>query len=135
MTYKIELEMGDRWNDGHGRYESCLYESNYSRSDIETAYRKSVELTGIDFTSVVARDYCDSYISKTLYDELVSKGMKDIFKEWDYEWEENITGLSLTTDDYAGLYIEFVKMSLPDLEMNQVGLDYSSIDIGGYGLF
>jgi hypothetical protein len=48
-TNKMYLVLGDWSNDGHGKHDKYLLESNVDVSVIQQAYKDSCKLTGVSF--------------------------------------------------------------------------------------
>lgn len=66
MPYTIELKLGDWSHDGHGITESIYISSNISTLKLKKAYKLGAKILGFDFSEIVARNYEDSKIKKTM---------------------------------------------------------------------
>lgn len=156
---KMYLVLGDWSDDGHGKYEKVLLESNLSVTDIQNAYKASCKLTGVsfnhneDFTETgrvfeeadkyrIACEYNNGMLSKFVFDILAKHGLtKKMLKEWDSENEtfedgedeENEEGFWLYPELYVKLWIWFVKLSLPRCAtINVVDVKDDTPVINGY---
>lgn len=128
---KMYLVLGDWSDDGHGKHDKILLESNVSVEDIQNAYKASCKLTGVsfnhneDYTETdrdwreadrfrIACEYEDSTLSPFVFGILAKHGLtKKMLKEWDPDGFEDEEDISLTTESYIQLWIWFVKLSLP----------------------
>ncbi len=152
------LVLGDWSDDGHGKYEKILVETNQPVEKIQQAYKDSCKLTGIsfnhndDFTGIkqtvadfqgdytkyfksqrerlIGSEYENYTLNKYCYDKLTSFGinLKEIF-EVD---EENPEEVYIDTDSFPKLWFAFVKLSLPDLEYSIPVENDSTPVINGY---
>lgn len=131
----MRLILGDWSNDGHGKHEDIILISNYPIEQIQEAYKKSCKLTGIsfnhndDYTEAgrgweeqekyrIACKYEDSSLTKFQINILKQFGNLDellnntkIFEDYPYDNGD----YNLTPDNFAALWLWFVKLSLPDL--------------------
>lgn len=139
MRFKIDI--GDPHDDGHGKHDEYIVETNKTNSEILTAYKASVELTGLAFddTPIVVNgvtinwqhpEYDDRKICVEYESYSPSKFAWSVLKEHGIE-ETDVYG-----QDFVKLFLAFVKLSLPDLEYQIVPdtLPYLNINIG-YGLY
>lgn len=145
---KMYLVLGDWSDDGHGKYEKILMESNLSVLEVQEAYKKACEITGIEFNHnedytkrnrdwkkradyQVCVDYEDSELKPKVKKILIKYGIKvDMDNE---NW-------------FTDLWIDFVKIARPDLELKRAdktkdfpvinGYWNKNLNVGfGYGLF
>jgi hypothetical protein len=144
MKYKFKIEIGDPSKDGHNQSEDRIINSNKKITEVRKAYDKSCEITGLVFTSnkdIIVnneklgwqhpehsdRSICTDYES---YD--TSELAQTILKECGIE-NPNIDG---DVDSLVDIFLEFIKLSLPDLEYNIVQDNIPSLGLTiGYGLF
>lgn len=143
------LVLGDWSDDGHGKYDKVLVESNKSVKEIQDAYKASCKLTGVSFNNnndftERKRDWNETrkYQIATQYEQGfdVSDEAKqalrdagfDVEKHFAYGMEED--GDQDDDNDAIFLYLwtEFVKLSLPDLIINKIAEDNSIPVINGY---
>lgn len=132
---KMYLVLGDWSDDGHGKHDKILLESNVSVKDIQKAYKASCRSTGVsfngneDFTEVdrgweekgkyhIACEYEDGVLSKFVFDILAKHGLtRKMLEEWDTETlhddDDPEDGFGLFTETYIQLWIWFVKLNLP----------------------
>lgn len=152
---KMYLVLGDWSDDGHGKHDKILLESNVSVKDIQDAYKASCKMTSIsfnhneDFTETdrgwkeadkyrIACEYQDGQLSKFVFDILAKHGLtKGMLKEWDNgcldddDFEGN--GIGLYVESYVQLWIWFVKLNLPSSVIIKVVNEKNKIPcINGY---
>lgn len=153
--YKMYLVLGDPSGDGHMQTEKILLESTHPVEDIRKAYRDSCKLTGIsfhhaedDFTGI-KRDWreADKYHIATEYEEnRVPDTCADILKTFGIivpkrdEDKEAYKQFYNKNDWFTKLWISFVKLSLPELEMDfyEIPSINTTVEMDvqlGYGLF
>jgi hypothetical protein len=144
MKYKMYLVLGDWSDDGHGKFEKILLESNYPVKKVQDAYKKSCKLTGISFNSCYGKEnytgversweeaekYC---IAVEYEDSKISPECIKVLKKH---------GIATPTDDddtfydseywFADLWVAFVKLSLPDLELTRLDAKDDIPVINGY---
>lgn len=132
--YKMYLVLGDWSGDGHSISEKILMESNYPVDKVQQAYKDSCKLTGIsfnhneDYTGIkrdwqerdkyhIATEYGKSDVSDECVEALAKHGLilpkksddKEAYYDYfdsDYYW-------------FTNLWTDFVKLSLPDLELTR----------------
>lgn len=146
---KMYLVLGDWSDDGHGKYEKVLVESNKSVREIQDAYKASCSLTGVSFNInqdytgrnrewSVAEEYCiaTEYEQGFEISDKVKQGLKDagfdVEKHFSFGMDED--GDQVEDNDVIFLYLwtEFVKLSLPDLVINKIPEDNGIPVINGY---
>jgi hypothetical protein len=129
---KMYLVLGDSSDDGHGKYEKVLLNSNVKVDSIRYAYKASCKLTGVsfnhstDYTEVgnknqIATKYEDGVLHKKVFDILAKHGLtKEMLREWDVcdyfeegDFEDGQFGLY--EEIFVSLWIWFVKLSLPEV--------------------
>lgn len=141
--YKFIIETGDPSGDGHSQGDRVLVKSNKTMSSVMSAYKESAEMTGLVFqenetVSIggkkldwkhpeykqrrVCVDYQDSSPSELAYKILIEHGIEEF----------EVYG----SESLVSLFMEFVKLSLPDLEYEiiQDKSDVLPISIG-YGIY
>ncbi len=130
------LVLGDWSDDGHGKHDKILLESNVSIDEIQQAYKDSCKLTGVafnineDFTETnrpwqeadlyrIACEYDEGNLSMFVFGILAKYGLtREMLNEWDvdgngdYE-DEDYDPVILYKESYVSLWIWFVKLSLP----------------------
>lgn len=132
----IEVEIGDVCRDGHGLFDTFIFESNYSSDEINQAYYKATDLLGFDYLKECCKDYQDGIIIPKYASILVDRGIinkEDLIKETKgrfikggYEIQE--------TSEFLDIYIDIVKLILADLDYNSFKTEYLDLDNAGYGL-
>lgn len=133
---KMYLVLGDWSDDGHGKYEKILLLSNKPVSEVQQAYKDSCRLTGLSFNGnkhytglnrtwheaeehEICTDYEDYELNETC---------KRILKEYGIEIDEDF----ICMDSFVQLWIKFVKLSLPDLELERSEVRDEIPNINGY---
>lgn len=150
MKNRFKIELGDPSNDGHGKCETFVVKSNKTIEEIENAYKRSCELTGLVFTEntdVIVngekmkwqhpeyndRKLCVEYesfdISKLAWEILEKHGLDR--KTYLIQEEED-----LEDEGLLSLFLDFIKLTLPDLEyeIEEDELETLGLTIG-YGRF
>jgi hypothetical protein len=134
MEYKFNLEIGDTSGDGHREMKTIFIECNHSMAELDDAYNKSVDLTGIDLIEDCCRDHEDNALDKDTADILITHlDLVSIIGTCDKKYNKPYNLENLWVDSWRDLVMRFIKLSLPDLEYNII--ESESFDIGGYGLF
>jgi len=124
----IILTVGDWSKDGHNQFEVIPTKSSHNIEDIKKAYKQSVEKTGVDLSKEVCSEYGDREIKNEVTEKL--KPYFDV-RDFTYTGEEKIwEGI-----EFAYIYCEFIKISLPEFEYKFRNSNENNINIGGYGLF
>lgn len=146
---KMYLVLGDWSDDGHGKYDKVLVESNKSVKEIQDAYKASCKLTGVSFNhnddyTEIKRDYKEQekYHIATEYEQGfdVSDEAKQALRDAGFDADKHFAfgmdeeGDQVEDNDvvFLHLWTEFVKLSLPDLIINKISEDNSIPVINGY---
>lgn len=153
--YKIYLTLGDWANNGHGKSEKILLESNKPISSINESYIKSVKLTLVNFNNYrhIQYDYkkaekfefCvsyeDCYLNHYIFEKLAKFGLtRELLESFGAEdWKERVEGQEpkwfINIDCFALLFIWFVKLSDKELEIKKIDSSIPELKGFGYGLF
>jgi|688.fasta_scaffold805357_1 hypothetical protein len=146
---KMYLVLGDWSDDGHGKYDKVLVESNKSVEEIQDAYKASCKLTGVsfnhneDFTErkrnykekqkyQIATEYEQGFnVSDEAKQALRDAGF-DVEKHFAYGMDEDNDQIEDNDVIFLYLWTEFVKLSLPDLIINKIPEDDNIPVINGY---
>lgn len=149
MEYTYVLPIGDWSKDGHSQSENITMEMNKSKEEIIDAYHKTTELLNMTFDSNdmigsnpirLINGWEDDKLSREVADILSSHGVNfELFG--DYYPEKDC--YFLDAEDAAILFMEFVKISLPDLEYKRINNKtpylfgyWGDLNISvGYGVF
>jgi hypothetical protein len=159
---KVKLIIGDCSGDGHDIKEIFVFESNKTNIEIYEAYEESCKLTGLilggyDHTGLnldwkhpenldrrVASMYLSNKISKLAENILLLHGI-DVWDGFDKEYFEDNDLVEIDgVGHFFELWLNFVKLSLPDLILEEVSYKKSELKdipkIGnyptfGYGIF
>jgi hypothetical protein len=148
---KVKLLIGDWSGDGHGKSESIIFETNKTVEEIQQAYKDSCKLTGIsfnhneDYTGLnlkwnhpeykdrkICTEY-DSYEISRLAEKILKEHGIDVWEGFDedaYDREDELAPVD-GVDHFTELWVKFVKLSLPDLEMTRISDDEIPV-INGY---
>lgn len=140
---RILFELGDRWSDGHGKWEHIAVETNYTEEQMRNAIRKQK----IFDINKECSEYEDSTLSPKLVKKLVEIGAIEIYDE-DFGGSRVATKSDIPKEvdpecfhleEGASSYVEYLMKVLQHLDKDfhwQIVEDTSpTIDIGGYGLF
>ena len=134
MIYKFNLEIGDTSGDGHSEMKTILIECNYSMEELADAYNNSVDLTNIDLIENCCAEDEDNTLDKNTADILIKHlDLVSIIGTCDEKYNTPYNLENLYVDSWRDLVMQFIKLSLPDLEYTIIKPE--SFDIGGYGLF
>jgi hypothetical protein len=125
MAFLIELIVGDASRDGNGQTEVIIVSSNKSSSEIMKAYRKGVQIVGVDLEDEVST-YSNTELTSDFV-EAISKhfDLNDYAEEYEGEW-------NIYPGGYAGLYMDIAKLGDSSIEFEYPSTE--SIDVGGQGL-
>jgi len=142
MKYKFKIPVGDPSGDGHSQCEYFIIESNKSQEEIKEAYNKSCELTGLVFTEnkdiVVNGEKLDwqhpEYKNRKICVDFESYEASNLAKEIlkNYNIDGDVDG----TDGLLDIFLEFIKLSLPNFEYKLIEDNIPILNLPiGYGLF
>ncbi len=147
-TYTFKVPIGDPSDDGHGKADIFTVECNHGILELKEAYKQSCEKLQIAFdhgtlklgwthpeskARTIAVEYGDSKVSDLAYNILKENSISvnggddedDDYKYW-------IEG----PEELLSIVMQFIKLSLPDLEYKVIGEKLPSLDLGiGYGLY
>lgn len=148
---RMYLVLGDWSDDGHGKYEKVLLQSNVSVEEIQTAYKNSCKLTGVSFNHnddytgknrnwedlkkyQICTGYDDAELTQEVFDALAKFGLtKEILTSFDTEGIMGGDEYYLYKESYTNLWIWFVKLSLPkDTVLEKVSEKNEIPVINGY---
>lgn len=129
MKHRICLEVGDRYDDGHGKWDQFRFESNFDSTQIATAYRKGCEILGFDLINDYCQDYEDNLIPATEHQKLIKNGI-DFFDRHSADGD----GLA-GPKAWANTYMAIAKLGDRNLEYISLNKSDFVIDIEGYGLY
>lgn len=114
---KSSLVIGDWSKDGHNQSEFVYFEHNKTEEEIKNAYLKACKKIGVQLhdhkKNSILSDYEESSISKEIYDKLVNSGVNMEAIELDDPCEDEY---AFNSDSVALLFLEMVKVTLPDFE-------------------
>lgn len=130
LQYKIKVNIGDWSNDGHGYNEVYVFDSNYDVNALRVAYKQSCELVGVQFNHntnytddesksrhgtpyYICTKYGDASVSEEAATLLLEKGL-DVA---DYSMQHD--EILYDADCILNLILDFIKLSLQDLELNE----------------
>ena len=153
LIYTLAINVGDRWADGHGKYETIQVRSSRHMKEIMVAYCDSVKTYKIGFDSndrrifkdiIPLKDFtfiCTDYGDRVLPDkflELINE-MKETFPISNFVSYED-SPLEEGPEDFAMLFLWFAALSLKDRELASFEVhtipDVQTCGVNmGYGLF
>lgn len=128
MLHEIQLVMGDWSDDGHGKTETVRIRSNLPALELQAAYLKGVEITGVHLTSSIASEYEDSIFPQEAIDSLAKFGVnpESYLEEYEDDW-------IVTAETFHWIWLFIARIGNPELEWEEFRAD--TLNIGGYGLF
>lgn len=139
---KFKIYLGDPSDDGHGKFDFFIIESNKTTKEIEQAYTQSCELTGLTFTEnspIIVNgkeiDWQDpEYDDRRICVEYESYNPSDL--AWSILNEHGIEKQECYKESFVHLFLKFIKLSLKDLEYSILNdkIEELPLDIG-YGLY
>lgn len=123
---KIKVVIGDWSGDGHDYYDEIVFKVNKDISTLRQGYKDSCKKTGVQFN--INEDYTGlgkdaAHICTEYIDCLVPKYVRDILKEFDIYPEKG----PLEPDYFAELILEFIRLSVPDLEWEESSFKRSEL--------
>lgn len=132
MNNIIKLLVGDPSNDGHGKTESLIIDSNLSIKQLESAYKKGSKTLKFDLFKY-CNDWEDAKIPFKEWKKLIDNGLdvKD-FGCYDQIEEEFDTSF-LYSLDYFTVYLFICKFGNNDFKYS-ITEEANVLNIGGYGL-
>lgn len=129
MKHLVEITTGDPGGDGHQQFDNHYFKTNYPSGKLKEAYKKSVELTGIDM-----HQECSDYDYSRLTEECVESFAKHGLDMSKYVEDENDNYID--QDSYVSLIMKFISLSMPeDFKYQSTGLSADSLGSFGYGLY
>ena len=125
----INLVVGDRWDDGHGKTETFLYKVTGAESnkEITDAHSIGCQKLGIEIDKYGGFPYCQGYEDDSFPAEIAEKLNLSDYNETDEEM------VGLFPEAFAELYTKIVQVGNPDITFELIR--GAEINIGGYGLF
>lgn len=135
MRNRFKIKLGDPSNDGHGQCKTFIFKCNKTTTEIETAYKKSCELTGLVFTEntdVIVEgeklnwqhpEYSDRKLCVDYESYEPSELAWSILSKHGLEKDDYLIAGEddLENEAFLDLFLDFITLSLP-------GLDYKIID-------
>jgi len=144
MENKFKIEIGDPSGDGHNKVETKIINSNKTIQEVRDAYKKSCELTGLVFTSntnVIVNNKIlnwsdDEYSDRNICVEYESYDTSELAQTILEEYGIENPVIDGDIDSLVDIFLEFIKLSLPDFEYDIVQDIIPSLGLTiGYGLF
>lgn len=134
---QFKLQFGDWSNDGHGKSQDFILETNKSVKDVEEAYAKAKEKSGVDLENICS-EYEERALESETYDKLKALGWKPNLSEKDLARFENKNSfysyLNMTESLLVELFIWYVKFGDPTIEVS-IGKIPTFSKSFGYGLY
>lgn len=153
----VKLEIGDRWSDGHGKYEHFRFTHNLdSNSALQKAYNDGSIILGHDIVEEVAEEYQDHILPEDILEALLDNGVltkvetpnkhgpekvnvtyhfTSTKEGYDHAYSYSDTAFS-NCEFHAYLWLEVARLGNPSLEYTSLKEEQSeTIAIGGYGYF
>jgi hypothetical protein len=147
MMYKFKLPIGDWSDDGHGKHEDYIIESNKPLQEIRELYFQACEKLGFTLDGhhelTPCRDYEEYHFKDETIEALLNFGL-NISEDEQEKWVKD----SIETQEFCDLVLKFIKTQDPELILTRIpsedfpmfqfyGFDNQKRHIGyfGYGLF
>lgn len=153
---RFKIKIGDPSDDGHGKYEDFIIESNYTVATVRNAYKESCKLTGIQFSYLGNNnhigieltwnnsEFSDRAIAAEYESRTLSKLATDILIKFDLINNDNYEDDQYyieDTYDFVHILLNFIKLSLPEFNYRIVSDNLEVLNSGdlnvqfGYGLY
>lgn len=131
---KVKITIGDWSEDGHNHYDEFVFETNKTVKEIQDAYKQSCKLTGLIFdcnnnhTGIEELDWQhpewnDRKVCVEYENNHISKLAEKILTSYNVEVKKRYNA-----DDFINLMINFIKLSLPDLQIEETTFKKSELD-------
>ncbi len=131
MENKVKITIGDWSQDGHEEYDEFVFDSNKTVHEIRQAYKDSCKLTGLQFN--YNKNYTglpehnsygtDRHICTEYNENEITDLALNILKE--HGIDINVDKLDI--DVFLKLLIDFIKLSLPDLVLEEAAFKKSEL--------
>ncbi len=138
LTHIFTITTGDRWDDGHGKYDTQAFKCSHSHDDVRKLYGMSCKLHSIDLTR-----YCSDYEDSSFPEDFINR-LYEIFGAYpevigflDNAFRQDdgsIDGEYVDQDLYVDLYFWIAKLVDGTLAWKKTEA-LPDIDIGGYGFY
>lgn len=128
IKHCINLSLGDWSHDGHCKTSVFTIQSSLGYKELEGAYKKGVEIVGLDIREEIAFEYEDNKISQEDLNKLRVQG-------YDVKLDEvynDKTSYYLDENTFVDMFLWVVKKGNPKFKYEFVN---ATLAIGGYGLF
>lgn len=145
--YKFKIPIGDWSDDGHGKHEDYLIESNKPLEEVKELYFQACDKLGFTLDGHGSLSPCSEYEESTMKEETVDRLIKfgiDITNEQKKMWTEDYVDI----EEMCQLVLNLIKTQDKDLLLKIIpnknfpmfqhyGVDEKKRHIGyfGYGLF
>jgi len=128
---QIKLVIGDWSGDGHEKTVDFIVDTNCSEEQLEEAYKKGVEVCGIDLTRNFCEEYEEDFLTEHEYKDFKELNLFDEDTKY-FEWNNKYY---VTKRDFAKIWMTIAQRGNPLLDYKFVSDEFPEINIGGYGLF
>jgi hypothetical protein len=112
--HKWNIDIGDWSNDGHGKCESKLIESNLTHEEAREAFFKAKEKLGKSYPEEICHEYEDHSVTADMLDELKGHGFE--FEGCDEDGEGDERVVYPYTEGMLQLTLWFIKVGNPDFK-------------------
>jgi len=140
LNHTFTLTIGDRWDDGHGKYDTYHFKSNKSAAEIKELYGVASKMHNLDVTR-----QCEEYEDQSFTDLFIQHAV-EVFGGYP-EYLEKLTEAFLDENGsgeivenwvdrelYVDIYLWTAKLVSADLVWERVRRS-NDIEIGGYGFY
>jgi len=138
MSHILSLIIGDESDDGHGKRDTYVIESNLSREEIQAAYTRALSEFDAGCLTTVAEDYEDCSLSATQLFAMRRIGyrVQNMYwwQEFKEDWGRGQTPF-ITADEFVDLFLTIVRAGDSNFVYKRLSSADTELFIGGYGLF
>jgi hypothetical protein len=124
--HTINLIMGDRGGDGHGKINTFIINSNLSLINLRAAYKLGSRIIEFDFINSVAVDGEENILKTEYLNKLKSVGFD---QELFIAGVENKRGVRIYPSEYANIVLFICKLGDNSFEYKKVDIK-NNWDIG-----
>lgn len=132
--YKFRMSIGDWSDDGHGKHEDFIIESNHPVDVVREAHFRIKEVTGIDIEDFCC-DYEDSSVPKEIENKLKDMGFEFEYAGTTYAKEMALLWMFLLQKANPELELKIINDDIPNLHFYGCDKKRRHISFVGYGLF
>lgn len=118
--YKFKLPIGDWSDDGHGKCDWYIIESNKPVQEVREAYFKSVDSTKINLAEELCSEFEDCTLSLEFAEKLESLGIDLTCIKEDSWFDEDMEAWGMDHDSFMEILFQFIQLSDSELILFEV---------------